>query len=413
MTATLIALLCCAVCATGTAAAFSVGGPGVDPWPFSTLQLGVMSMPGQAAAQQALGHIGMRYAYLSGGVNTGQGWSHWALGGGSYVSEYLTESEAAGVVPVFSYYQLRQSLPGRDISDESTADLSNLRNRATMRAYFKDLRLFFEKAAAANGPVILQVEPDLWGYIEAAGGTDGARRIPVAVARTGMPDLRGLANNAVGLAQAILVLRNNYAPKVIVAYHDSSWGTGMNIQSSHPDGAQVARMAARSIAFYRSLHANFDAIFSEMADRDAGYAQTVNGAGTSLWWSPLDFAHLARYLGLIHRALKRPIVVWQIPVGTRHLRNTPYRYGDNKVESLLDRTPRARALLDSYARAGVAALLFGPGQPTDTQVGPPLLRLIAAYYRRGVDRRGVRHPGVGGPGAPGGGRPHRIPGPAV
>ena len=41
---------------------------------------------------------------------------------------------------------------------------------------------------------------------------------------------------AAGFAQAILVLRHNYAPHVIVGYHDSIWGTGKDIHDSHPTG---------------------------------------------------------------------------------------------------------------------------------------------------------------------------------
>jgi hypothetical protein len=385
LTATLTALLSCGLLAAASAGASGVGGHRVAPWPYRTLQLGVLSAPGQAAAQHGAGAIGFRYDYLSGGVNTGEGWSTWALGGGSYVSQYISESEAAGVVPVFSYYQLRQSAPGDANSDESSADLGNLRDRSTMLAYFNDLKRFFQKAANATGPVILQVEPDLWGYIEVASKGD-ASKLSVAVASSGMPDLRGMPNTAAGLAQAILVLRNNYAPKVIVAYHDSSWGTGMNIQSSHPTDAEVKSMAAASVAFYRSLHARFDAIFTETSDRDAGYAQNVDGEGTTQWWSHVDFEHLGTYVSLVHRAIGLPVVIWQIPVGLRTMNNTSLHYADNKVESLLDRGASARSLLRSYARDGVAALLFGPGQSSDTQVGPQLLRDAAAYHRRGPFR---------------------------
>jgi hypothetical protein len=50
----------------------------------------------------------------------------------------------------------------------------------------------------------------------------------------------------------------------------------------------------------------------------------------------------------------------------RVMNNTTYHYQDNKVQILLGAGSAAKGLLRSYARAGVAALLFGSGQPTDT-----------------------------------------------
>jgi hypothetical protein len=362
LTPTLLALAC------GGASALTGTGHEVAKWPYPTLQIGITSQPGQAAAQHARAPFGFRYQYLSGGVNTGGAtWLHW---GHDFVGTYIRESEAAHVVPVFSYYELRQSQPGAGQGADSAADLMNLHSRATMLAYYGNVKAFFREAsAAAKGPVVMQVEPDLWGFIEQASKRNRAASVAVSVASSGMPELKGLANNASGLAQAIIALRNRYAPHVILAYADSIWGTDVAIQLNHPSPAEVAAMAAKSVAFYDSLHARFDALFTETTDRDSGYAQVVNGAGRSAWWHLADFRHLGEYIAAVHRALRLPVTVWQIPVGNTLFRvenNTPYHYQDNKVQTLLGSSPAARGLLRSYAHAGVAALLFGGGQPTDT-----------------------------------------------
>src|SRR5437016_14057879 len=114
------------------------GGAGATPslpplparWPH-TLQLGLADEPGGAAALRRSAPFGFRYQYLAGGVNTGQGWATWNPGG-SFVSMYVADSVAHGIVPVFSYYMLLQSKPGG--KDEAAADLGNLRNPATMEA---------------------------------------------------------------------------------------------------------------------------------------------------------------------------------------------------------------------------------------------------------------------------------------
>ena len=337
-------------------------------WPFSHLQLGLLDAPGGGASLAATVPVGLRYQYLAGGVNTGKSWQTWDPGG-SFVSDYIAESEAHQMVPVFSYYQIRQSLPGAAIADETTADLGNLDNQATMRAYYLDLEAFFVKAAHARGPVVLHLEPDLFGYIEQRSKSNDASTVPAAVASTGIAALRGIPDSAAGFAQAVLALRRDYAPNVIVGYPISIWGTGKDIHLSHPSDPQVDAMASAAAAFYRSLHAGFDVTFTELADRDAGYAQTVNGE-SGAWWNKVDYGHDLRFLRDFHRRVGRAIVMWQIPLGNTVspvVNNTPYHYRDNKVQWFL--AAGARGHLEAFARAGVVALLFGGGQAQDTDIG--------------------------------------------
>src|SRR5579863_906403 len=346
-------------------------------WPFARFQIGLTSQPGTAGA---LGPLRLRYQYLAGGVNTGHGWTTWNPNG-SFASLYVAESEAHHVVPVFSYYQIRQSLPGANVADEASADLGNLANASTMSAYFADLREFFKRAAGAHGPVVLHLEPDLFGYIEQHASGGNAATVPADVAASG---LSGLPQNAAGFAQAVLALRDQIAPNVLVGYPISIWGTGLDIHFSHPSDAQVDQMAAKSAAFYRSLHANFDLSFTEVSDRDSGYASVVNHESGAAW-RPVDFARDLRFLAGYHRRVPLPIVMWQIPLGNTMLDNTPYRYRDNKVQWLLG--PDGRAHLEAYVRAGLVALLFGGGQPSDTDTahdGGYFTARARAYYRAGA-----------------------------
>jgi hypothetical protein len=372
-----------------TAKAVSQSGTGAAAWPFKTLQLGAEENLGSTVPANQTGKMGFRYAYLAGGANTGTGWANYA----SAVPTYISDSEAAGVVPVFTYNQLQQSLPGNRNSNECDADAENMTNPTTMLAYFQDLKLFFQKAAQASGPVVMQYEPDLWGCVEWAsvGGKSNtfpfagdATNVPAAIASSGMPELKALPNTAAGLAQAVITLRNEYAPKVLVGYHLSYWGTGVDLQLNHPDDATVQAMATDSVAFYRSLGANFDVIFSETHDRDAGYRQAVDHETTSYWWTQTDFQHLGEYLGAIHQALGLPSVIWQIPTGTTNMNNTPGNYADNQVQSLLGNTAAAHALLKSYAAAGVTGLLFGPSAPNDTPITSSLVNLMGNYASVGA-----------------------------
>src|SRR6185503_2140064 len=111
-----------------------------------------------------------------------------------------------------------QSLPGG--GSEQQAVLTNLNTTATMQAYWADLKLFFQTAGAfPSKKVILQVEPDMWGYVQQqTGGSDNAASIAAKVNATGVSEVAGLPDNVAGVAQGIVRLRNQYAPNVSLGY---------------------------------------------------------------------------------------------------------------------------------------------------------------------------------------------------
>ena len=311
-------------------------GAGIPPgWP-RHLALGVADSPGDAQTLRAQSGVDMRYQYLAGGVNTGHGWATWNPDG-SFVTMYVRESLAAHVIPVFTYYQMLQSAPSVGATEQAR-DLSNMRNPATMQAYWADYELLLRRVAQSAGGrmVIIHVEPDLWGYLEQAHAT--------ALARS--------------FAQRLIALRDRLAPHVLLAYHLSTWGTDRDITNSKPSPAEVDQMAAMSAAFYESLHAHFDLVFNDVTDRDAGYYQYVEG-NPNTWWGPADFARENRYIAGFARRTDTGVVLWQLPVGDSHLNDTWEHYQDNRLQWWLgaDSAAHLRATRD----AGVIGLLFGAG----------------------------------------------------
>jgi hypothetical protein len=328
-------------------------------WP-TTLQLGMSDSPGGAAQMKATAPFGFRYQYLAGGANTGSGWSTWNPSG-AFATYYIQDSVANAIVPVFTYYMIRQSAPG-NAQDEASGVANNLQNQATMAAYFNDLKLFFQRAGAfPSNLVVLHVEPDMWGYVQQRSTGDNAATFSAQVASTGLPELAALPNTMGGFARAVVRLRDLYAPNVKLGYHLSYWGTGTDPLYSKPSDAQIDALAARSAAFYTSLGANFDLAFAEFSDRDAGFYQYVYG-NPNAWWAPADFARNVRYLSDFVALTAKRVVMWQIPYGNTKMRamnNTWNHYQDNRPEWLLD--DPARAHLADYVNAGVVALLFGGG----------------------------------------------------
>jgi hypothetical protein len=325
-------------------------------WPHHLL-LGVTDSPGgaQHLAQQA--RVDARYQYLSGGVNTGHGWSTWNPNG-TFASMYVKESIAAHQIPVFTYYQLLQSTPVAG-STEQQKDLSNLRNPATMRAYWADYELLLRRIAASAGHhlVVVHVEPDLWGYLEQA--------------------------NAVGLArsfaQKLIALRNRLAPRVTLAWHLSTWGTDEDPTYSKPSLAHMRALGAKSAAFYASLHAHFDLVFNDVTDRDAGFYQFVEH-NPKTWWGPADFRRHDAYLAAFTHRTHTPVVLWQLPLGDTKLNNTSGHYQDNRLQWWLDDPGGAH--LRATRNAGVIGLLFGggaDGTTTQQSDGGFFYRLARGY----------------------------------
>jgi len=326
------ALVCVGAAGAGSTAAALPPLPAA--WPH-TLQLGLTDSPGGAAALRKAAPFGFRYQYLAGGVNTGQGWSTWNPNG-TFASMYVADSWSHGEIPVLTYYMLLQSKPGG--GDEAHADLGNLQNAETMSAYWNDVRLLFARVKGSK-PVVVHVEPDLWGYLEQANA--------VALASS--------------FAQEWIKLRDQLAPNVILAYHMSGWGTKHDIVYEKPTDATVRAYAAQSAAFYRSLHAHFDIAFEDFSDRDAGfYVKVENNPNT--WFKPADFHRHLLYAQTFVRLAGVRMVAWQIPLGNTLMRtddNTWGHFQDNRVQWLLGDGSRVR--LKQYVAAGFAGFLFGGG----------------------------------------------------
>ena len=364
MPAGLAAFIAAAVATAAPAPTAAIEPP--RGWP-STVLIGVRDPERGAVALRREAPLGLRYHYLSGGANTGKGWQTFAGGNGSFVGEFVEESRANGFLTAFSYYMLLQSTPGSAEPDERVRTTVNLASRPTMAAWFADLRTFFQRAGATGvDPIVLHVEPDAWGYAQRSAEGDDARTVRAEVATTGLSELAGLPNDVSGVARAIVRLRDRYARNVELAYHVSVWGTGDDISFSDPPDGRVDALAARSAAFYRSLGASFDLLFFEFADRDAGYREHVDGAGRAGWWDADDFHRNQRFVGRVTAELRRPGVLWQIPLGNTRMRamnNTRGHYQDNRVQTLLD---PSRTQLRRYRDAGIVALLFGHAVPGAT-----------------------------------------------
>ena len=335
---------------------------------------GVMNPPATASALDDMrskngATFTFRYQYLTGGANTGRGWETWQQPTGQFATYYMQESDQHGYVPTFVFYEICLT-NGPHPSDycgghNVDQDTGNLASATAMKAYFGNWVLMLQKIRAFGKPVLVIVEPDLWGFLQnAAHGTGNAASVPASVSNSGFADAAGFPNTAQGFAWALLHMRDRYAPNAMLTLHASTWASGNDIATSTDAGLDVAGMARQEATFLNSAGlvgnpagvSTWDLVSSDVADFDSAQP---NGRS---WWDRYNrtFPNFARYLtfiGDISQQTHRRIVMWQVPMGNQYfdtMNNSPGHYQDNRAEYILGNVA-------SFATAGVIAVLFGPG----------------------------------------------------
>lgn len=316
-----------------------------------------------------------RYVYLAGGVNTANPWPTWNSPTGAYASLYMNASGTAGYIPVFTYYNLLQSLPSTG-SNESDRDYSNLNNATTMNAYFANFKLLMQLAGTYGKVVVVHVEPDLWGYLEQRAAGGAASTLAASVAGSGFADVAGIPDTAQGFADALLKLRDLYAPNVLMAIHASAWSSGIDIATNRDPALNASTEADKTAAFLNSagLSSNaygstWDLVFNDVDDHDAAWweAQGADNQSSTHWWDPTNatYPNFSRYLAWVTELkakTARPQVVWQVPVGNQYfltMNNTCGHYQDNVAPYFISHAT-------DLFNAGLIAVLFGAGNACQT-----------------------------------------------
>jgi hypothetical protein len=338
--------------------------PAPAGWP-ATLQFGLADDPGDAASLHAAAPFAVRYAYLSGGVNTGSGWSTWNSPSGAYANLYINESVASGMTPMFTYYQILQSDPQDSSDSEEQLDLAHFQNLSTMTAWFADFTLLLKQCHAYPGTtVVVDVEPDFWAYMEqeTTGDAGDPTTVGGEVGACG-GDVAGFANNVSGFAQAIKHLRDLYAPNVLFGFDAEDWGTNWSLLASLPKAtaAKAAALGVQSGTYLNNLAADFDLVFASFSDRDEGYYQIVKGQ-SGAWYQSADFLNFSTFLSNVSSTTSKRVVLWQTPEGNTLMlscNNSWGHYQSNYAEWMLNDPTRAN--LQSLLNAGIIGINFGAG----------------------------------------------------
>ena len=259
-------------------------------WP-TTLQLGMADSPGGAAALCARPRRSASATSTSpGGVNTGSGLVD--LEPGRLVRHAATTRSRgrAGDDPGASA-TTSSSSRSRDVSGGEQADRP--RAPATTRRRWartgSDVRLLLRAGARARRPVVLHVEPDLWGYIEQRSKGDDASTVPAVV-----PD--GLPQNAAGFAQEFVRLRNELAPNVDPRLPHERLGNEARHrlrEAARRDRARL-RGAARPPSTARS-HAQLRRRLRGLLRPGRRLLREAVEGNPNTWFKPADFARHLLY----------------------------------------------------------------------------------------------------------------------
>lgn len=304
--------------------------------------------------------VGYRYQYFTGGLGAND-WRSWNSPDGAFADLWLKESRDAGLTPVVTYYEIVHAAPYA----YEDPPYRNLQVPSTMKAYFENWIFLMQRIAAFGSPVVVHLEPDLFGYFQQK-SSDPAQT-PVAVASSGLPLAAGYENNARGYAKLMVALRDQYAPNVILGWHASVWATGTDLIINEADPDALALQTAN---FYRALGIDTDVMFSEFSDRDAGFYQIYGQSRR--WWTPADFDKFRQFIARLSAELNQDVILWQIPTGNtlyKTSNNTAGHYQDNRPEYFLESVLANgdTTHIQEYRDAGVVAMLFGAGQDDQTR----------------------------------------------
>lgn len=264
-------------------------------------------------------------------------WYHLVVADDTVLPARMREAKEQGVVPVLTHYQLldRGTAAGYTGAEEWDVVTQAVEDPGLMREYYDNVQSIMETAATLGGPLIFQTEPDSTTFLRQyhTGGSHHADDGRVAVAASGHPDLQDLPDTIAGYMQALVRLRDLYAPSdVYVGLCIFDNENGYN-----PDD---------SVLFVSSLNADVDVLFThhviKYSTRDEG------------WWdaySETDQQRFLEWIGAITSATGLRYIHWQVVIGSADYGMMPNYPAEERISDLVAAGSIA-ALFDLYRLDG-------------------------------------------------------------
>jgi len=288
---------------------------------------------GQAA--EAPSSVDWTYGYLYATVDPEED-----LEGFTWLVNYRldTAEEGGASIPTVTFY--RMLTVGREHGyggSEAETVQAMLTDAEAVSDYLDNFIAVLEILDARSTPTLVQVEPDSWGFmmwafdgVDESEGNPDASAIPVSLAAANHPALAGqtFADDAGGLGQAMLYLRDTYAPSARMGWHASNFRAG-----THPEVVT---------SFYSSVGA-WDVIVTEPPHMNSNGSEAWDESATA------NQNNLA-WLATVSSGTGLPILIWQTYVEDA----APYLGG----------WPQNRSNLTALAENGVVGVLWDPNGVT-------------------------------------------------
>lgn len=280
------------------------------------------------------------------------GWWNWH---DEFVKRFCDDAGRRGYIPVISVYMFQNSPADLGCSgSEYDKIYCAINNPSLMREFWNRFIQMCREAERSFAPtIIFHIEPDMLGYLQQRAIREGKtpESIPAFV------DDDRYSNNLKGIHQRMVDLVRTHSPrKGLIAFHASLWGNIVSLKENEEKIIDVENLARNTAQFLLECSPDFDLIFMDWSDRDAGY--------DGIWWdkkntSLPNFSRVLTFTNLLSIFTKKKIVLWQIPIGNEFLPNIPSKYADNRLDYIFDYP------LD-IAKSGIISLLFGAGIPQMT-----------------------------------------------
>ena len=272
-------------------------------------------------------------------------WLSWNSPPGAYADIVMQHADMVEAVPMFTLYQMAARGDG---------NIDGITDPSFMGPYWQQVRLLFEKLGRYGKPVLVNLEPDFWGYAQRAEPDPQKHRALVRI----NPDCAALPDTVAGVAACMLRTARLLAPQAYVGFPPSMF------QDLLPtDVAYMKRLGADKADF----------VVMQTQDRDAGCmeAQSRSAAcvrnGGPWYWdeSNTTSPNFAQHLALARRyfeGLQRPLLWWQTPLGVPAASPSgapPWR--DNRVRYFLSHP-------EQLVAAGGVGVVFSPGERNQTNL---------------------------------------------
>src|SRR3954451_1304432 len=332
-------------------------------WPPKLTAAFIDQKDGAPGTAERLGKGGTTYNVFYGDAGPRKDWSHAPEQGEP--SAFIGPVSHAGLYPYLSFYSLRVLGTTKSGGEGNAPELrKTLGDQRLMHTYWLNVKKFLVDVGSTKKAAAISLDSNFWSFLEQDLANNGERptSIGARVGLSGVPELKGIADNLPGIAEGWRALRDKYAKRAALGYQFDDWAANglVDIDRDNPATATVVDAARQA-----------GEVFSAVAATQLDFAAlTVNGNGqqegqnTSAKnnYSTVEKDKLATFVREFVRTADTPVVLEGVPLGNtvyRTIDDRSFHWRDSWVQWLIG--DKDFSGLREFHDAGVIGVLFGTG----------------------------------------------------